>query len=422
MAGVAGEQGGDEAVVGELDPGHAAALIGADEVGVDEGGEDAVLEALGAGRAAQDLGPQAAVGDEVAGEPGAEEALWDGAVAGDGGELVVAVGGEGLIDVADGGEVGDVDLGCPRGQARPQGAAGDLQLDGLDAGAGLEEDAAVGLGDPDLAQVVDELAGGGVAEADVERGGGALDGGEGGGGAEQVEAVAGAQAGREEVAVGVEGGEPVLAQGEHGVAVAAAQGGAELAQEGDLGGAAGGVDGQELLELVEDQDLGVAVAAAAIEVVGEGHTGEGGEGGLPVLWDILLEAEQDAEGEAVGAVDRRGQADAGDREDGEALGAQARDQAGVQEGALAGAGGGVQEDDALGDDEVDEVGELAVAGVEPLAGREGAWTDVRVGVRTRTHDQTSGLHCIRGQGASGAVAWGVEARGREGWRAGARGV
>ena len=54
--------------------------------------------------------------------------------------------------------------------------------------------------------------------------------------------------------------------------------------------------------------------------------------------------------------------------------------------------------------------------------REGAWTDVRVGVRTRTHDQTSGLHCIRGQGASGAVAWGVEARGREGWRAGARGV
>lgn len=52
---------------------------------------------------------------------------------------------------------------------------------------------------------------------------------------------------------------------------------------------------------------------------------------------------------------------------------------GVEEGTLACAGRGVQKDDALGDEEIDEVAEFAAAAVELLARQEGPRADVGMG-------------------------------------------
>ncbi len=89
------------------------------------------------------------------------------------------------------------------------------------------------------------------------------------GGAQQIEPVGAAEARRDRAQIGRQGRDIVLAHREQRPAAAVAQRGAHLRKEDGLGSQIGRLDRQDLLELVEDQHLAVALARPwpLIEVV-----------------------------------------------------------------------------------------------------------------------------------------------------------
>ncbi len=86
--------------------------------------------------------------------------------------------------------------------------------------------------------------------------------------------------------------------------------------------------------------------------------------------------------------------DADDRQDMEANFAQARDESGVDQRGFAGAGGRVEQNDALSDEQVEQILQLVIAAVEGLTGFEGAWANVGIGAWI---DQVSWLSLMPGE-------------------------
>ena len=134
------------------------------------------------------------------------------------------------------------------------------------------------------------------------------------------------EAGRDGAQVGVQRGHELLAHGEERPAVAIPQRLADLFEEGQLGRPVGGIDRQDLLELVEDQHVAVPDALGRrrqpVQVVGQRQAGQLGQRRLCVLRAGRFQPQQQAEYVAVGAgrglVGR--QAGAHDGQDAKALG------------------------------------------------------------------------------------------------------
>ena len=190
----------------------------------------------------------------------------------DGGGVVSSQGGVHVPDVL---HVGHVDNVVVRRQPVPQPAADDLELHGFDGIAGHGRGRAIGLLDAHASQVIGELSGRVVREGHARGARRFLHGLPRGLGAQQLQPVALAlvEAGRDRAQVGVEPGDELLAHGKERPTVAVAQRGADLFEEGHLAGPVGGIHRQRLLELVEDQDVAVPIAAilrghVPVQVVG----------------------------------------------------------------------------------------------------------------------------------------------------------
>ena len=236
--------------MGQLVPVGAPPSVGSDEVGVLELAED-----LGPGpvaRALVHLRPEALLGDQALVEPGAERPLGHAGGRGDGLDRADVELGQGVVDVADGGDVAGLDGGGVSRQRRPQLAAHHLQLDRLDVRPELVAHRRPPL-HPHAAQVVDQAGGGLRREVDTGVLGRAPRRGLRRLGPEQVESVAEAQPLGDEGEVGVELGDEVLSHREQRPPPAVAQGDAEGLQELGLLVEVGGVEGEQLLELVEEQ-------------------------------------------------------------------------------------------------------------------------------------------------------------------------
>lgn len=163
---------------------------------------------------------------------------------------------------------------------------------------------------------------------------------------------------------------------------------AELAEERRLARDVGRVDGQHLLELVELDHLVGVGGSSAPQVLRQRATGQRRDALLPVPRDILLQAQQRAQHVAVHArrrAPRRWHAKAHDRPDREPLGAQPRQQPGLQQRALARVRRRVEQHDALREQQVEQARQLAVTPVQPLAGPQRARPDVRVVAPPRAH-------------------------------------
>ena len=158
----------DQPVVGQLEPGRAAALLGAHQMGVDERPDAAVLQALPArgalSRPLQHLTADALWGDELTFCPVTDRALTNIGLDRDRGHAVRIVAAQRSVYVTDLLHIGDVNQLIVSTQTFPHAAADDLQLHRLDGVAGDGGRGAIGQLHPDGAQVVGQFGRGRAAE------------------------------------------------------------------------------------------------------------------------------------------------------------------------------------------------------------------------------------------------------------------
>ena len=133
--GVVRANGLDQAVVRELVPLRAAALLGADQVRVLELANDGFPVGL---RSVDDLRAKAVLGDQRLAEPGADLAFVRPGAFGHGADLGGVEVAERVVDTAERDDVGRADLVRLRVQGLPELPARDLQLHRFDARSGLE--------------------------------------------------------------------------------------------------------------------------------------------------------------------------------------------------------------------------------------------------------------------------------------------
>ena len=155
----------------QLEPGRAAALLGAHQVGVDQRPDRAVVEPLAALGRLQHLATNTLRRDQLAIEPHTYIAF---AHTGRGGDRVHSLGvvvGQRGVHIANRADIVGADPPRIGGQLAPQAVAHYLELHRLEGRPELLLGAAVGPLDIHPAQIVDQARGGRVVEIDAEQGG-----------------------------------------------------------------------------------------------------------------------------------------------------------------------------------------------------------------------------------------------------------
>ncbi len=401
--------------MGELVPGRAASILLADEESVDELLDHPIGQTSGTVRLADHLPSQAIVGEELALAPLADTPLADSGTQADLLDPPGIIAGQDGIDAPLGAAgvllVEPIEAGLA-GEPIPVVEADDLEVHRLDVPAGDRHGLAVRALNVGGAEVGDEIVREIGRDGYAPRLEGFLEGLTGGIDVEQVEAETAREPAGDEIEVRLECGHVFLAHREQRPEAAVLlQQTAELDEEFLLRVLVGGVGRQDLLELVEDEDQpGRPVAVPLTEGIGpELERGlqriEVAESGGrmcarrvripgPIGPRALQRGERGPDEPirrpALRPFPGRGKRllDSDDRQVVEPLVAQARDlvaqagdEAGLDQRRLAGTRGGEEEHDPLGDQEIAEPLDVAVATEEVLAMPEGARADEGTGPR-----------------------------------------
>ena len=248
-----------QTVVGQLEPGGAAALLGPQQVRVHQPPDGRVGQPLAGIDPLQHLAAHVLAANQGAFDPIAQRALADARAAGHGRGCVSVVAAQRRVHIADRLDVVHADAGIVRRQPVPQPPTDHLELDWLHAVARHGDGRAIGLLHPHSAQIVYQARCGRIGEiyaGQLRRPLHRLDRRFW---AEQLQPVAPAlvEAGWDRLEIGIETGDEFLAHREDCPAVAVAQGFTDLLEEGQLALPVGRVEGEHLLELVEDEDVAI---------------------------------------------------------------------------------------------------------------------------------------------------------------------
>ena len=247
--------GFEHAVVREFVPGFARPLLPADDVGIFQQANHAVGQTVAGLCAHQNLPANAIGGDQLAVEPLADAALPGVGLLGHVFHAGSVVIGQRLVDIAHPGQVGFVDVVVILGQALPQAETNHLELHRLNARPELLLQRAIRQLHLGTAQVIHQFLGGALDKFNTLGLGRFLDGLQRPIHPQQIQPEGGREAPWDRAGVGRQRTQVIFADGEERPAVFVAQGQPQLLEEGLFGVTIDRGDGQDFLELVEDQNV-----------------------------------------------------------------------------------------------------------------------------------------------------------------------